>query len=41
MCTGVETALLIASVASAGIQYQATNAATESTATSSTIGKMN
>jgi hypothetical protein len=26
MCTGVETALLIASVASAGIQYQATNA---------------
>ena len=27
MCTGVETALLIASVASAGIQYQATNAA--------------
>jgi hypothetical protein len=27
MCTGVETALLIASVASAGMQYQATNAA--------------
>jgi len=26
MCTGVETALLIASVASAGMQYQATNA---------------